>query len=125
MLKLILVFFISTSAYSNSTFKVINLNKVNEDFKSENILKIGVDMWMTSKSGCKFHIVGNYNTWSGAFSGSVTASGPDDCPHGSWQFGMVISGNGEAIMSGTNPFIDELKSDDDMLNEFVRYLQLV
>ena len=121
--NLILVLFISTSAFSNSTNNFMSLNQINDDYKTENVLKIGIDMWLTSIKGCKFHIVGNYNTWSGSFSGSVTASGPGDCPHDTWQFGIAISDTGETTLYGENPFIDELKSDPKLLNELVRHLQ--
>lgn len=121
--NLVLVLLMSTSAFSNSINSFESANQITDDFKTVSVKKIGIDIWLTSKKGCKFHVVGNYNTWTGTFTGSVACSGPGDCPHDTWVFGMVIYDNGETTLYGENAFIDELKSDPDLLNELVRYLQ--
>ena len=85
--------------------------------------KIHIDITLTSKSGCKFHIVGNYNTWTGNFTGNVYASGSSPCPHGTYTFGLAVQDDGTGQMSGDDAIIQVFKSDPDMLAGFIAYLK--
>ncbi len=44
-----------------------------------------IDKTFTSTNGCVFHIVGEYDIWSGTFVGTITISGKG-CPSGTWNF---------------------------------------
>lgn len=123
IILILIILFISIMSSFGASTKLFNIKQ-----KIETIIldaKIGVDMYITSKNGCKFHIVGNYNTWTNTFTGYVTASGPGDCPHGTWYFGMIVSDNGNVSFQGDNPFIDILNSDDQFLNEFISSLEMM
>lgn len=85
--------------------------------------KIHIDITLTSKDGCKFHIVGNYNTWTGNFTGNVYASGKSGCPQGTFSFGLVVHDDGSAEMYGDREIISVFGGDPQMLVDFVAYLQ--
>ncbi|MNK09842.1 hypothetical protein D3C87_278240 [compost metagenome] len=97
------------------------LNRVNS-YKT-NQKRVHIDITLTSKEGCKFRIVGNYNTWTGNFTGTVTASGKDGCPKGTFTFGLAVQDDGTANLYGDKLIVKVFKSDPDMLEGFITYLK--
>ncbi|AEA45276.1 hypothetical protein [Fluviicola taffensis] len=101
------------------------LNRTNSSYDINNKKKIHIDITLTSKNGCKFHIVGNYNSWTGNFTGNVYASGKNGCPEGTFTFGLAVHDDGTSEMFGSRAIIGVFQSDRDMLEDFVAYLQLM
>lgn len=108
------------------SFTETNLFEISNKSKTISKSKIDINITLTSKEGCKFKIVGTYNSWTGVFKGTVTASGPNGCANGKWTFGLAHPNNGsngnqnfddkEIIIIGRNPFTDELRNDPEMLH---------
>ena len=62
---------------------ILNLKSVDLKFSTMRPQK-HIDIWLTSKGGCKFHIVGEASAFPPSFSGNISASGNPPCPNGSW-----------------------------------------
>ena len=123
ILNVLFVLLVS-STYSTCFAETVEQTSIMRDDITAPTLRIHIDITLTSKDGCKFHIVGDYNTWTGSFNGSVTASGDGDCPNGTWTFGLVIpDDDGEIQLIGENPFIDILKEDSDLLTKLVETIK--
>jgi len=115
---MVALLFIGLNANASDLHKKIDPIKVE-------VQLVPIDIHLTSKDGCEFHILGEYSYWGGGFTGTVTASGSGDCPNGTWTFGLVINddGNGPGNVGGrgygmkivgNNPFIFALKQDHKM-----------
>ncbi len=101
----------------------------------ENLAMLNIDITLTSKDGCEFHITGELDlTWTGGFegfTGTVTASGGEGCPNGTWVFGMIINNPGgddpinvnEIRFIGTNPLIDVLKNEPKTLTKLIELFE--
>lgn len=89
--------------------------------KKSSFIKINITL--VSKQGCKFKIVGDYNTWTGTFTGTVTASGSSPCPTGTYTFGLVIHDDGTSEVSGDNEFTRILLSEPETLNSLINQIQ--
>ena len=85
--------------------------------------EFGVDMWLTSKEGCKFHIVGDVS-WGGSFSGTVTGTSGEPCPNGEWTFGIAAPG-GNIQISGDEEIVDFLHGEPGMVREMAVRMELV
>ncbi len=130
-MKTILTFtlftFFSLLAFGNS-FEANQVSSSDFELCSEteaDSKRVRIDMWLTSAEGCKFHIVGDFSAWSFTFTGTVTGTGgAAGCPEGTWTFGLVTNnGDGEIEIHGSNPFVDILKEDKDLLLELVRLIE--
>lgn len=85
--------------------------------------RIHIDITLTSKEGCKFRIVGNYNTWTGSFTGTLTVSGKNGCPNGTFSFGLTVHADGTTDLYGDKLVVKVFKSDPDLLEGFISYLK--
>lgn len=104
---------------SNNAFASTNLIKLDANIESVSS-RIKVNITIKSKEGCVFKIQGDYNTWSGTFTGTVTASGPNGCPTGTYTFGLIINNNnGTTEIHGENAFVSMLQSDSELLTDLV------
>lgn len=105
----------------------VNAFQLNPIEKTANMkrAKIKVDITITSKEGCKFRVKGEveYSIWNGfeSFTGTITASGGDGCPTGTWVFGMATNPNNDGyIFYGENPFVKILKDEPKTLSKLVK-----
>lgn len=85
--------------------------------------RVKIKITLKSKDGCKFVIDGDYNTWKGTFTGTVTASGPNGCPNGTYTFGLIIHDNGSTDIFGDKEFTSILKEDKQLLSELIHSIE--
>ena len=83
-------------------------------------MKIDINIVLTSKDGCKFHVVGNVS-WSGNFTGTVTVSGGGDCPDGEYTFGISDPG-GNIEIYGDATAVKMLREDEQLLGDLIAVL---
>lgn len=98
-----------------------------------------VDLTLKSVDGCKFRIVGEVTlTWTGGFSsftGTVTASGGDGCPNGTWNF-LAGPGAGSGndnhadnprvrsyVFQGGGAFVDIIKREPATMKRFITKME--
>jgi hypothetical protein len=112
------------SVLSGHVFGSNNINNQQEfQLFSNKCSKVSINVTLTSDSGCEFAIVGNYNGWTGVFTGSVTASGGGDCPNGKWTF-SVVNIDDDPVVVGDNPFVKALQTEPQLLADLVRQFNI-
>ncbi len=111
---------LTTMSYGND---VLNPTFFTKNSKVNSLKKIKINITLKSKEGCKFVIKGDYNTWTGTFTGTVTASGPGDCPEGTFTFGLVIHDDGSSDIRGDNEFTSILKEDKELLSDLINAIK--
>jgi hypothetical protein len=113
---------VHTTVFSNT--KVSASNPTNK----MSTMYIGINITLTSSGGCKFNVVGNYNSWTGDFVGSVTCSGGADCPQGKYTFSIMAptTNNGNTTIkyiSSDAKVISTFQGDPKMEKELITFLQ--
>lgn len=95
--------------------------------KSELALEKGrdIDFWVTSKEGCRFHVVGEASLLSLSFSGSVTGTSEPPCPNGTWTFELSAQGGGPIQVGGDVEIVKYLNRSPDLVHNIAEKVGLL